>query len=144
MKFIALIVVVFLGCNNSSTMSSDQPNNHLYTINSSRDVNVSSPIKEDAITNFEDRVSSGETLVEFNAPWCSACQQQKPMVAMLMDRNPRLKLIEVNVDDNAILAQRYQIAFVPTFKFFRNGFLVGTTGYSTADELQCLIQMGNL
>lgn len=145
MRFMALIAIVLLGCNNHIGQATDKLN-QLVTINSSSgsDATANVQVVEDAITNFDDRISSGDTLVEFSAPWCSVCKKQKPMVAMLMDRHPNLKLIEVNVDDNVALTARFQVAFVPAFRFLRNGFLVGSTGYSTTDELEHLIQIGML
>jgi S1-C subfamily serine protease len=52
-------------------------------------------------------------LLEFQASWCGACQAARPMVERVKTQGYPVRVIDV--DQNAALAQRFQITGVPTF-----------------------------
>ena len=77
--------------------------------------------------NFNQEVSQCETptLVEFSASWCVPSQQEKPVLEELAKRySGRLKIGELNVDQNPRTASKCQIMGCPTFIIFNSGKIV--------------------
>lgn len=78
--------------------------------------------------NFATEVlsSSVPVFVDFWVPWCGPCQMMGPMVEQLAtELDPgTIKIGKVNVDDNQVLAGKYNILSIPTFGMFKNGELV--------------------
>ncbi len=75
-------------------------------------------------TNFVDEViqSPVPVLVEFTAVWCGPCKMLEPIVKQLaQDWNGKVKVVKLDVDDNANLAMEYQVMGVPTLILFSKG-----------------------
>lgn len=75
-------------------------------------------------TNFKNEVleSKSPVLVDFTAVWCSPCKSLEPIVRQLAeDWRDRVKVVKLDVDDNADLAMEYQVMGVPTLMLFVNG-----------------------
>jgi len=73
--------------------------------------------------NFKSEVLDSEVpvLVDFWAPWCGPCQAMMPVVEELSGEIKGAKVAKLNVDDNAELAQEYDIHSIPTFIIFKGG-----------------------
>ena len=64
-------------------------------------------------------------LVDAWAPWCGPCRMIAPVIDQLAaESQGRYKIGKLNVDDNPLVASRYQIASIPTMLIFRDGQLV--------------------
>jgi thioredoxin 2 len=64
-------------------------------------------------------------LVDLWAPWCGPCRIVSPMLEQLArEYAGRLKVVKVNVDDNAGLAARFQAMSIPTLIVIRAGRVV--------------------
>jgi thioredoxin 1 len=73
---------------------------------------------------FEQEVLSSETpvLVDFWAEWCQPCHMVAPVLDKIVDeRQGKLKLVKINIDEQPALAQRYGIASIPTMVLFKDG-----------------------
>lgn len=72
-------------------------------------------------TNFDSETVNGVVLVDFYADWCPPCRAMTPVVEDLAQTYSAYK---VNIDDSPEIAQKYNIAAIPTFIVLNNGIEV--------------------
>ena len=71
------------------------------------------------------QVSGRPVLVDCWAPWCGPCRMIAPVMDQLAaESEGRYRITKLNVDDNPLIASRFQIASIPTMLIFRDGQLV--------------------
>ena len=78
---------------------------------------------------FESQVLHGSepVLVEFWAPWCVYCRRIAPALdKVAQQQNGKLKVAQVNIDDEPLLASREQIEVIPTLIIYQNGEALGS------------------
>ena len=94
--------------------------------------------------NFEQEVIKSEipTLVDFWAPWCGPCLMVAPVVEELADKyKGQVKMTKINVDENPMVAQMFQIMSIPTLMVFKGGEVVGKIiGFRGKEPLEELIK----
>ena len=77
--------------------------------------------------NFEKEVMQEEmpVLVDFWADWCPPCKMMEPIVADIAEEyEGKLKVGNLNVDDNPNTASRFKIRGIPTLVLFKKGIVV--------------------
>jgi thioredoxin len=73
---------------------------------------------------FEEEVLRSElpVLVEFGAEWCGPCKTVAPeLEALAVELAGKAKVVSVDIDQSALLAQQLGVQSVPTFVVFHQG-----------------------
>ncbi len=77
--------------------------------------------------DFEADVLRSEVpvLVDYWAEWCGPCKMIAPALEELANQyGGRLKVMKLNIDENAATPRKYNIRGIPTLMLFKNGDLV--------------------
>jgi len=64
-------------------------------------------------------------LVDFYARWCGPCQIQHGILEALAAEAEGFKIVKVDVDQDAELAQRFQVESLPTLLIVKDGRVMG-------------------
>ena len=72
---------------------------------------------------FEKEVlqAEGVVLVDFNAEWCGPCRMFKPILGAFAKQHQDVKMVSVDIDDDADLAEEYRVSTIPCLVVFRDG-----------------------
>lgn len=78
-----------------------------------------------AITSEEDFksiITTGVTLIDFNAPWCAPCRAQEPILSNLATQfEGQATIAAMNIDEHKETAGKFGIQSIPTLILFKNG-----------------------
>jgi thioredoxin 1 len=93
--------------------------------------------KED---NFEELVKTGVSVVDFSATWCGPCQMLHPNFEAVSNELKDYKFIGIDVDENPMLAGKFNVRAVPTLVVIEDGKIKNiTAGYMDAATLKNFI-----
>lgn len=73
--------------------------------------------------NFEEEIKEGVALVDFWAGWCGPCKVQGPIIEELAEemKGKDVRIGKLNVEENQMIASKYQIMSIPTLIIFKDG-----------------------
>ena len=64
-------------------------------------------------------------LVNFKADWCIVCRKQDPIInAIKTAKKDKLELIIIDMDDNPLISEHFEVNALPVFKLYRDGLLL--------------------
>jgi len=90
--------------------------------------------------NFDQDVlkAGAPVLVDFWAEWCVPCKLLAPTVdAIAADYKGKVVVGKLNVDENQVVAERYQIRGIQTLLLFKGGQIVeSVVGLAQKDDLK--------
>jgi thioredoxin len=84
-------------------------------------------------------------IVDFWAPWCSACRSLSPTInALAKEYDGKVKICKINVDDNPGVSDFIDLGGLPTMVFYQNGTPVQTLvgAYPKAELVKFLDEKG--
>ena len=82
-------------------------------------INVNENNYNEEVLNCDKKI-----LVDFWAQWCGPCKMIGPVLEEVATQNPDIKVVKVDVDNNEMLATKYQIMSIPTLLVIENGEVV--------------------
>ena len=85
-------------------------------------VNMNNQLFKENIEN-----SGNPVMVEFWAPWCVYCRRIAPALKKVAEEyQDQIVIGQINIDDEAALAEQERIELVPTFIIYKDGKAVGS------------------
>lgn len=88
--------------------------------------------------NFNEEVlnSPKPVIIDFFATWCEPCMQQSPIIEEIADIEEEVKVVKIDVDKNAELADKYDIMSIPTILIIKDGQVIKDfVGLTSKDEI---------
>ena len=91
---------------------------------------------------FEEVVMQSDkpVLVDFWATWCGPCRMLGPVIAEIAEERDDIVVCKVNVDDEPMLAQQFNVMSIPTVIVFKNGMIANkSVGFKPKQQILDLL-----
>lgn len=94
-------------------------------------------------SNFQDEVMNSDkpVLIDFWATWCGPCRMLAPIIEEIANEHNDIKVGKVNVDEEAELAEEFNIESIPTLVLIKNGKIVSRSlGYRPKSDIEEMLK----
>ncbi|MCX7979220.1 MAG: thioredoxin [Bdellovibrionaceae bacterium] len=82
-------------------------------------------VQELNATNLKSMIEENEMLfIDFWAPWCGPCRRFAPIFEATAAKNPDIKFVKLNTDEQPEVAAQFGIQSIPTLGIFKDGELI--------------------
>ncbi len=72
--------------------------------------------------NFQNKINTGVTLVDFWAEWCMPCKMMAPVINSVAEElNGNESVGKLNIEQHQAIAAKYKVRSIPTMILFKNG-----------------------
>lgn len=85
------------------------------------DIGANSEYAEEPLTFEEVGNLSGDTVLEFGAPWCGHCQAAQPAISAVVSENSGLRHIKIYDGKGKPLGRAFKVKLWPTLLLVRDG-----------------------
>jgi len=82
--------------------------------------------------------SNKVVLVDFSAAWCGPCQMMAPVVEDIKkeyEKNDKVEIIAIDIDENPEIAAKYSVMSVPTFLLIKKEEVLETVIGAVAKDI---------
>lgn len=89
--------------------------------------------------NFKSEVLSSDkaVLIDFWANWCGPCRMQLPILEEFAQKHPEIKVGKINVDQEAELANEFNVMSIPFLALFYKGTMIKSSlGLQSLESLE--------
>lgn len=92
--------------------------------------------------DFEQKIASGVTLVDFYADWCGPCRMLTPVIeGVAEEMQGKANFAKLDIDANQKVAGQYQVTSVPTLILYKDGKEVNRlVGLRDAEAIKHFVQ----
>lgn len=93
--------------------------------------------------DFNSEIMQEKNLVVLDlfATWCGPCKMVAPIIDELSSEMADVKFLKMDVDDNGDIAEKYEVASIPTILVFKDGEVVDRViGFRPKDGLKQVIE----
>ena len=92
------------------------------------------------LNNFDQKVSKGNVIVDFYAPWWSSCKVLGENLQTYHKKTTKnIKIYSVDITKEKSLAEKYKIFTVPIMIYFKDGKQIKkTVGLKSVEDLENL------
>ena len=99
-------------------------------------------VKKIDASEFEEAISKGVAVVDFNATWCGPCRMLGPVLEELSEEMAgKASFYAVDVDDNQGLALRFSVSSIPYVAVFKDGKkVVDMVGFVPKPQIQAFVE----
>ena len=87
---------------------------------------------------FDDFVKDGIVMIDFSAEWCMPCLMMAPVIDEMSEKfRGKIKFGKINIDENQMLAQKFEVSSIPNFILFKDGKKIGQfVGGMSSEEFE--------
>lgn len=71
--------------------------------------------------NFKEKTEKGLVLVDFFATWCGPCRMQSAVIEEVLETNPEVNVLKIDVDESPNIARQFGIMSIPTLILMKDG-----------------------